>query len=181
MENIDRIYPSPEIAKSRRENEMHMSQVRKNNYLWEAGRKWLQPVIVLFRGLDRVAHSGKQRSQRTFGSRDEVESPEGQRQPVSTETWKRELWGALKDIQQTADPGVQIKGVVHKATEITTSRAFTGARDSTYSYLSNWKAAIMRYRGEYPRHPCGRCGNYRGLDTASPINVEIKTSQDPCS
>lgn len=33
MENIDRIYPSPEIAKSRRENEMHMSQVRKNNYL----------------------------------------------------------------------------------------------------------------------------------------------------
>lgn len=33
-ENRDRIYPSPEIAKNRQENEMHMSQVRKNNYLF---------------------------------------------------------------------------------------------------------------------------------------------------
>lgn len=66
MENIDRIYPSPEIAKSRRENEMHISQVRKNNYLWEAGRKWLQPMIVLFRGLDRVAHSREAKEPEDF-------------------------------------------------------------------------------------------------------------------
>lgn len=117
-------------------------------------------MIALFRGLTEWHILGKQRNLRTFRSQDEAESSEGQRLPVSTEFWKRELWEALKSIQQTADPGVQIKGVAHKATEITMSRAFTGGRNSTYSYLSNWKAMIMRPGVENPRHPCGHCGNY---------------------
>lgn len=65
-ENRDRIYPSPEIAKNRQENETHMSHVRKNNYLWETGRKWLQPLIALFLGLDQVAHSREAKEPEDF-------------------------------------------------------------------------------------------------------------------